>query len=273
MVAVALLAYVGGDALAGQEPAQPVERVAVRGKVVDHETGEALEAAAVSLASGRAGMTERGTRVTDDEGQFLFTDVPSGAYRLSVTLLGYHSMADTLQVAAGADLDLVLPLSVRPIPLEPIRVVTEEPARGGYRPQNQAGSGGFLVTREEIEQRNPPHLTNLLAVVPGTRVLRRPALANVVLLRDDCVPTVVLDEVTMPPGEGIDRLASPSDVESVQVYHGAELPVQYGINSCGGVIIRTRVGGPPEGDEDQPRGIWRYAGLAGLVLAGFVMTR
>ena len=67
----------------------------VSGQVVDHETDEPVRSAAVSLGAGPTGTAGVGTRVTDEAGEFLFSDVPPGAYRLSVTVLGYRDMVDT----------------------------------------------------------------------------------------------------------------------------------------------------------------------------------
>lgn len=274
-----LLLHAVPNVLLGQQtrapPEGPAGVVEVRGTVIDHETGEGVADAVVSLASAVAGLSGRGTRVSDGEGRFLFNDVPTGAYRLSVALLGYHAMVDTVDVPADGDLDLVLPLSVEPIRLEPIVVEAEREAQlEGYRGREGAGSGPFRITRDEIERRNPPRLTSLLRLVPGARVQSRSGLNDILLLRGDCVPTIVLDGITIAYVEGIDRLASPSDVESVEVYHGSELPVQYGLNTCGGVVIRTRMGqASQEGaDARATGGGWRYLGLAGLVAVGLVLA-
>lgn len=268
---LALLVPLSARPLVAQQSREPPPTIDVRGTVVDHESGEVLRSAAVSLGPGLGGLAGRGTRVTDGDGRFVFAGVPTGAYRLSVTLLGYHAMADTLQVPAEGDLNLVLRLSVRPIPLEPLRVELE-PHFSGYQNREQAGSGAFLITREEIDRRHPVNVTSLLSSVPGARVLRRSRLNSEVLLRGDCVPTIVVDGVTMPTVESIDRMVSPAVVETVEVYHGAELPVQYGMNTCGGVVITTRRGGPPKDAEDAQGGLWRYVGLAGLTALGVFMT-
>lgn len=184
-------------------------------------------------------------------------------------------MVDTLEVLADGDLELMLPLSVEPIRLEPIVVEAERGAQlEGYQRRDGAGSGPFRITREEIERRNPPRLTSLLRLVPGARVQSRSGLNDILLLRGDCVPTIVLDGITIAYVEGIDRLAAPSDVESVEVYHGSELPVQYGLNTCGGVVIRTRMGNAPQegADAKVTGGTWRYLGLAGLVAVGIVLA-
>lgn len=275
VVALVLLFPPGFDGLEGQQM-EASQGVLVRGTVVDHQSEDPLEGAVVSLGPALSGRPGGGTRVSNDEGLVVFHGVPGGAYRISVALVGYHPMVDTVRVPADADLQLVLPLSVDPIRLEPI-VVEGQPVRtGGFRDRAGAGSGPFLITRADIERRHPLRVTDLLASVPGVRVIRGARLQSVLLLRGDCIPSIILDGVRLPGLEGIDRLVSPGDVETIEVYHGTELPVQYGLNTCGGVVIRTRMGeAPPEGeggDEEAESGVVRYVALAALVVVGIVVT-
>jgi len=176
LFALALVAGVpcpwGRRDLAGQErrdPAtEPEPGVSVQGTVVDHETGDPVWSAAVSLARGSSGTRGMGTRVTGEKGRFLFRAVPQGSYRLSVTAQGYRTMIDSVQVPAEGELELLLPLSIEPIRLEPIVVTAKRrpPPRRDYERRLRSRSG-FLVTREEIEERRPRFLTELLHRVPG----------------------------------------------------------------------------------------------------------
>ena len=260
--------------VAGRPPVEVERRAMVGGLVMDHDTGDPLGGAAVSLAPGGAGVSGMGTRVSNAQGRFLFEGVPPGLYRLSVTLLGYHSLSDTIRVSGEGDLDLSLPLSTDPIPLEPIVVVAErERFIPGYQGRDIAGAGPYLLTREEIERRHPLRVTDVLASVPGARVLRRSNLQSVVLLRGGCVPTLVLDGIRIANVEGIDRVVNPGDVESLRVYHGAELPVRYGLNHCGGVVIETRQGPDSEGGNETGGGAWRWVALVGMVVFGAFMMR
>ena len=258
--------------LAAQDPSSRAGSrqgtVEVRGVVQHHATGEPLANAAVSLAAGPGGTPGQGTRISNDQGRFLFRNVPAGTYRLTVTLLSYHSLTDTLSVPEDQSVDLVLPLSTDPIPLEPIVVEADRErwTTVGYQGRDRAGSGPYLLTREEISRRQPVRLTDVIAGVPGARVIRRAGLGSIVRLRSDCTPAVVVDGVRLPHDQGIDQLVRPGDAESIRVYHGAELPVQYGLNQCGGVVIETRRGGPPGEGEEPKGGIWRYVVGLGLTL-------
>lgn len=257
--------------------AEPDSGVMVQGGVIDHDTGHPVPGAAVSLATATSGLQGRGTRVADDEGHFLFRNVPEGAYRLTVTVQGYHPMADTVQVSATEDLELILPLSKDPIRLEAIVVTAKATPPGfrNYEKRNRIGSG-FLVTREEIEKRQPRFLTELLHNVPGGMVVPTPPHGYTLLLRGQCRPGIWVDGVRLPDATSIDQLLAPQVVDAVEVYHGTELPVEFGVNPCGGVLIWTRMGTPQPADEaagSRSHVIGNILKAAGLVLIMLVVTR
>lgn len=261
-----------GALAAGQNgaPQAGVDQVQVQGKVVDHDTGEPVYGAAVSLGRGPGGTSGLGTRVTDEEGRFLFRQVPPGSYRLIVTMQGYRDMGHALEVPSGEDIELVLPLSVAPIPLEPIVV------EGRRTPSGVPGSNvssPFLITREDIEARHPRILTDILRWVPGGRIATVPGLGRTFLLRGGCRPGFWIDGVRLQDVEGIDRVLSPSDVETIRIYDALELPVELGSHTCGGVVIRTRTGARPDAQaRGSDAGLLRRVGMAlGVLLLMVVL--
>lgn len=185
-------------------------------------------------------------------------------------------MTDTLQVSPDENLELVLPLSVDPIPLEPIVVVADRvpmPKRDYER--RSLSRSVFLITREEIEERRPRFLSELLNRVPGGIVVATPPAGYTLLLRGQCRPGIWMDGVPVPYVSSIDQLLSPQDVEAVEVYHGFELPVEFGVNSCGGVLIWTRMGNPGQGGTGGGTGgfLSRLVMAAGLTLLVFFLWR
>ncbi len=243
---------------------------------MDHETGEGVPGAAVSLAAGPTGLTGRGTRLTDDEGRFRFPDVPPGTYRVRVSTLGYRLMSDTLQVPPDGDLNLILPLSPGPVELEPIVVEAEREFwnRRGYANRRRFGTG-FVITREDIEERNPRLLSELLHRVPGGMVVPTPPAGYTLRLRGMCQPGVWMDGIRVPYVNSIDQFISAHDVEAVEVYHGTELPVEFGVDLCGGILIWTRQGRPPPGGGEPllKRKLVGRLFMAGLVLATVLFIR
>ena len=186
-------------------------------------------------------------------------------------------MTDTVQVSAKDDLELILPLSKDPIRLEPI-VVTAKAAPPGFRDyekRHRTGSG-FLVTREEIEKRQPRFLTELLHNVPGGMVVPTPPHGYTLLLRGQCRPGIWVDGVRLPDATSIDQLLAPQVVDAVEVYHGNELPVEFGVNPCGGVLIWTRMGTPQPADEasgSRSQVIGNILKAVGIVIIMLVVVR
>lgn len=243
----------------------------VRGKVLEHETGTPLASAAVSLASGPGGTGGIGTRVTSSEGNFLFRRVPPGTYRVIVTLIGYRDLRDTLQVDLESDLDLILPMSVSPVELEPLVVAAKRRPRGimGDFERRRRSLSGTFFNREEIENRQPMLLTDLLRMVPGARVVPTSPYEYTVLLRGSCRPALVVDGMRLLTEEGMDRILPTMDLEAVEVYHAPSLPVEFGSNPCGAIVVWTRRGEPGlEGG-----GFWRRLAFAvGFVSLVFLLT-
>lgn len=245
----------------------------VHGTVVDRGTGEALYGAAVSLAEGPDGTPGLGTRVTGDDGRFVFRVVPPGAYTLSVTLLGYRSVRETLVVSEARDLQVVLRLSVSPVALDPIEVVAEQQLRGplvGFERRRERGFGTYF-TREDIDARAPYLFTDLLRTVPGVRVIPAGQFGeNAVRLRGNCRPEIILDGVRTSIDVDIDHVLPPMDVEAVEVYKGPQMPAQFGSNPCGAIVVWTRVPQNTGGF-----GItWKRVGIvAGFVLLAFIGMR
>jgi hypothetical protein len=256
--------------LAAQDKPVPVLSD-VFGRVVEHESETPLVGATVSLAAGPGGTAGAGTRVTDESGEFRFEGIPAGTYRVVVTLLGYRTLRDTLQVEAETGVEVVLPLSVAPILLAPIIVEAR-----AYRPwvleeleQRRRTSFGYFITREQIEERSPLFTTDLLRTVAGVSVVPSSAGA-LVRLRGGCRPEIVLDGARTIADLPIDDIIRPLEVEAVEVYHGVNAPPQYSNNPCGAVLIWSRRGIP----DGNTSGFWKRLAFALSFLAlGFLLTR
>jgi len=244
----------------------------VQGEVREHETGVPLTGVAVSLASGPRGTRGIGTRVTDAEGKFLFRRVPPGTYRLVATLIGYQEVRDTLEVRATADLDLGLSLSVFPIPLEPLVVEVrrrDREAMSDFENRRRTFSGYFF-DQEEIEDRKLMFFTDLLRTVPGARVVPVDSYDHTVLLRGGCRPALWVDGMQLMGVGGMDAVLPAMDLEAVEVYNGASLPVEFGANPCGAIVVWTRRGEPSVGTGS----LWRrLLFAAGVITLALLATR
>lgn len=243
----------------------------VRGRVVDHESGRPLWGAAVSLASGPEGTRGIGTRVTGEDGLFLFRTVPPGVYRLTVTLLGYENFRDTLRVSPLTEQEVLLPLSTSPIPLEAIVVAAERQrptAMRGFETRRQRMPGTFLA-REDIEDRAPHVFTDLFRTIAGVRVVPVGQFGNGVVFRGRCRPGIWMDGLRLLPTEDLDALVTPVEIEAVEVYKGSFVPAEFGPTACGAIVIWTRTGEP----NTNPGKLWKQLLFAtGFVLLGWFLA-
>jgi hypothetical protein len=265
-----------GSRCHAQEPTRgrtPEDPGSVHGLVLDQASRDPLPFAAVSLAPGPEGGPGMGTRMTDEEGFFAFDSVPSGIYFLEISLLGYGERRDTLRLAPGDDLDVLVTLAVAPLPMEPILVEVRRlyvPAyRAGFDERRRLRSGTFF-TREDIESRGATHFSDLLRMVPGARVTYSSRWGQVVTLRGGCRPQLWVDGVRTVTALGMDDLLPPMDVDAVEVYHGAQTPAEFGGHSCGTIVVWTRRGepGPAAGS------FWkRLAVAAGFIALAILVAR
>lgn len=243
----------------------------VRGWVVEHETGAPLEGARVTLGSAVEGQSFLEAQISGPEGTFFFVEVPAGRYEVTATLLGYTELVDTLDVRAASDLEVTLPLSVSPLPLEPVVVEVRRRPIGplvDFERRRQVSTGTFFV-RDDIERRNPQEFTDLLRTVPGIRVVPTGAFGNRVYFRGGCTPSLWLDGAQVGSTVDIDSYLRPEDLEAVEIYSGADMPGEFGNTLCGAIVAWTRRGEPaPEG-----RSLKKQLIFAGSFLLLIFLTR
>lgn len=246
----------------------------LRGALVDEHTGRPISGARVRLLSADT-RPLHGT-LTDSVGHFSFPLRQAGAYRLHAERIGYRpTLTPHLRLAAGDTLQVEFRLAVNAVLLAPVEIVARSRARvnpvlEGFYVRRERGFGQF-VSREEIEQRSPFYLTDILGTVPGVRVAPggRTGARNVYMARSihrgDCPVQIYLDGalVNRPVDARrisdsmrvsdqyanlewtIDDVVSPSSVEGIEIYRGlSEVPAEFGGPNahCGVIAIWTKRG-------------------------------
>ncbi len=219
----------------------------VLGQILEMESGDPVEGAEVLLQGAQ------GFRVTDDEGRFEFPAVRPGMAALTVTYLGRAPLVDSVEVAAGTTVELEVRLGIEPVPMAPMSVVAT--ARDpylqdmGFYNRVGRGYGGQMITREQIQERAPRTLADLLVSVPGVRVnyggsgdfqvrMRR-AVRMDSSAETGCVPLVYMDDV--PVEVGWLQNVLPDRIAGMEIYSGAGAPIQYN-DPCGVILVWTRRG-------------------------------
>jgi len=215
-----------------------------------------------------------GTQISGPGGAFAFPAVTPGFLSLSVALLGYTELHDSLRVEAASDLELTLPLSVTAVALEPIVVAVRRRPVGpleGFERRRENQRGTFL-SRAEIEAANPNEFTDLLRPLPGIRLIPTSTFGHTVRFRGGCIPDLWLDGAQVGATADVDSFLRTEDLEAVEVYRGPDLPGEFGSNLCGAIVAWTRRGTTAQ---ERARGanIRRQLIMAGSIALAFLGIR
>ena len=245
----------------------------IRGRVVDEDRSP-VSAAVVSLLS----ETEEVLRTVeaDREGSFRLEGISAGFYLLRVQRLGYETTTTPpLLVDDGSTVVVELRVAVDAIPLEPLvirqrsRTNMLDPAIQAFYERREEGFGHF-IDRQEIEEREPNRITQLLRRIPGVNVNMGVGSRGDVRFRrafppggQDCAPAIWLDGVLVreggvprggsgafgarpPLGTGgiiLDEVASPEEIEGIELYMSKiQVPIRWSTPGarCGVILIWTR---------------------------------
>jgi hypothetical protein len=215
----------------------------VRGVVAD-SSGDPIEAADVAIVA-----LHRLTR-TDERGRFSLTGLPLDDVELSVRRLGYAPKRVRVRVKAGGPDSTLVTLIELPDVLPGVSA-TAQRARVEIEQfyRRRARGPGTFFTRDEIEDRHPITMSDMLRMAPGVTVVRTPGGNGIRFTtgsaRRGCAPLIWIDG-QKAPGMEIDQIPV-SDVEGVELYQGASTtPPQFWQNqgtTCGTIVMWTRLPG------------------------------
>ncbi len=222
---------------AGDQLAAPA-RLLVR--VVDAASGAPVEGAAVSVLDGRRGFTDAGGRAT-------FGGLQSDLTTLTVERIGYATREEPIALHPDQTTVAEVAMTVEAVALRPITVEVRSrflEARGFYRRLDD-GIMTRLLTRQTIEERGSPRISDAFARVPGLRI-NRPSTDRAFLQARDCELAIFVDgvewSVDIEGTVNIDHIP-PEWVEVAEVYWGSRTPPEFRgkfNGGCGSAVIWTR---------------------------------
>lgn len=219
-------------------------RAVVSGVVTD-STGAPVYGAEVSLT----GVTRS---FTDERGAFYFDGVSVGSAQLSVRRMGFAPRTISVTVT-DANLrveGLQVMLSPLPTVLTPVLVNSRRAdytgRLAGYYQRLERRTGGYFITREQIDRENPRTLSQLILHVPGTTPYKGRAGSQGIRMRGRlCWPLVWIDGTPMPAGDvDLDAFA-PQTIHGIELYLGSTTaPARFILgsvtNSCGTIVLWSR---------------------------------
>lgn len=206
-------------------------------RVLDGQSGSAIEGARVSIADG-------GNRVTDRQGRTEFIELQLGVAQVSVEMIGYAKRTEPVALHPDRTTSVDFEMSPEAIELEPIVVEVRSPwleARGVYDRLDH-GLPRRVLTRRMLDQRALVRLSDAFYGMPGVRVNRRSIHSTGLVARGNCTLSVYVDGFRW--GTNIDAVP-PEWVELAEVYWGLSTPIEFtgaGRSACGAVLIWTRLG-------------------------------
>jgi len=213
---------------------------------------------------------------SDSAGAFEFRGVTDGSWTLVVRRLGYRIHTQPVVVRGGGSHIVQVSLSVVAQALDTVAVVEAGLVPARYGPSSRmeefyrrrARGRGRFFTREEIEESGRSKLTDLLRLVPGTRVKTLPGnIAEVAFARCAAagrLPSGVdpnqarstasggsspiafyFNGVPVDTSTGRRMIAELdlAEIEAVEVYRGvSELPLEAVGNTCAAIYVWSRFG-------------------------------
>lgn len=253
VAAVAALLLAGAPLAAQQEgqgpgaaDVAPDSLADLVGVVASAETGKVIDGARVSIPELDLSFT------SDAEGRFELRRMPPGTYRVRIQYLGYSTNESPVPVKPGRRTRVVFLLNrdvleVADIEVQVRRTDRSEP-RSAFRERMREGRFGVFITREDILEREPENMSDMLREIPDVRVSPVEWGQATVFFRDGtgslCKPTLFVDG-NPAPGFALDNLA-PDAVEGIELYRRpSEMPVQFkgvGPADCGVLVVWSQTG-------------------------------
>jgi len=209
--------------LAGPGPLSG-QAMGIQGRLLADDTGDPIAGAAVTLLD--RDQVRLLVRLTGEDGAFFLPVTRLGRYHLHAAFLGYAEVTSpALDVRLDELVQIELRLSVEPIPLAPLTVISDRPAlvfhprleRVGYyeRKAEYEVQGGQFFDYEEVQRHHS--LLQLVSARPGLRILGAGGRNVVVTDRQGRPVSLCIDG--LPFGDFTqDVWASLSQIIGVEVY-------------------------------------------------------
>lgn len=197
----------------------------------------------------------KGTRhwaITNQEGAFRLEGLKPGSATIEFRPQRRAPITYGLQLEPGKTTNLAVKVDTHIVALPEVVVEgSDKPAAkmGEFFRHKGAGHGGYFITRDEIEKKQPRVMSDMLRRVPGLRVdcgfgtCQVQSFEEARRIMGGCPIQYFLDGT--PFSGDIDEL-TPDQVEGIEVYRGSStIPPEFntGTSMCGVIAVWSRVPG------------------------------
>jgi len=232
-------------------------QVMLRGRVLDDVSGQPLPGARVLLLNRYNRVVDY--QVTDDDGSFRFKPRSGNRLRMEAKAISYRpTITPPLWMVSDRDSAAVeIRLAPHAVLLAPVEIVALSAPTTSAILENVVHRGtrgfGLQITRQDIEQRQPQRVSDILLEVPGVYAARSgsgPSDRSLYMGRalGACPVQVFLDgmRATRDNAAGdvrVDDLVNPLDIEVIEVFRGlGSIPPEFltSYARCGVIAIWTR---------------------------------
>ncbi len=218
------------------------------------KTGNAALSGTVRLEGSR---TNAGTRVelvgtdvvavTSETGEFTMRNVPSGSNVLQARHVGFVAAAVPVDLSSREEKRVAITLPKFVAMMDPVLVTARRTAaldKVGFNQRKRSGFG-YYIAPEQLANKHPQFVTDILRQVPGLRV--RSTMNGDVIMSDrtmgnGCVQYYLDDTpyMEMIPGD-INNFVTSHEVVAIEVYQGIA-PAEYTRSgaSCVTIVLWTR---------------------------------
>jgi CarboxypepD_reg-like domain len=221
-------------------PAAALSQGAIRGKVIDSETGAPISGASVQV--GKNGPTVK----TDSAGKFTAQSVTAGVQELNIRVIGYEAGVFDVRIRDATTVDGVFPLDFNGYELP--AVVVEARAEALVQRYNEFEHRrhlrlGTYLRWDELHKQAYNSIGDALRTVGGVRLrcdqARYECLAFMART-PQCQPTWYVDGIEV---HSFHESTPISDVYGIEIYRGpGEVPAEFGGSNaaCGVIAIWTK---------------------------------
>ena len=207
---------------------------------------------------------------SDSLGQFLFTGIPKGSFRVNIRRVGYNAIAIDARFSGTDTLAADFALTPLAVSLDTVNVQGTTKVHGKFLEfeDRMAHGGGAFLTRADLEKEEDHQLGDIVARLAGVRIHRYGAESAVASSRwsggtarggdamdrrkgapRGCYSQVYVDNVRVfssDLGEALFNINSipPFTIQGIEYYASrAETPIQYASYraECGTMLIWTRI--------------------------------
>jgi Carboxypeptidase regulatory-like domain/TonB-dependent Receptor Plug Domain len=230
--------------------AAPAGAQTVHGRVLERGSDAPIASVTVELRDGEMVRA----RVHTDSGGAFDLDVPgAGTYRLIAQRVGYAAvLSEQVRVGSLDSLDVLFHMTTDAVGLDPVQVTAGKrftsPLITSFYERASARRHGRFMTRQQIANLRSVRTSDVLRRMAGISMRPTRRGGAVLRARGGCEPLVFIDgmHATMYGSAfSVDDLVRPDDLEGIEVYSGASIPIQFvrdgpGGTQCGAVMLWTK---------------------------------